>query len=343
MTKVALIFLALVSGLNGFSQSHLDSLDNNEYIERYPNHFFIWPVLKQRKLRFDVKNIRNKELIRFEPNNSYSLGFGAYVFDISFEVAFAIPVNEKSKRVYGESKARDLQINTLSRKWGADLYWQKYRGFYYDNGIFHLGDMPYPQRADITTRNFGFTGLYIFNDSRYSLRSAFNFSERQLKSGGSWILSGTVNSFKLNADSAVIEVQRREEFGQGSAFKELRYTTLSIAPGYAYNFIHKNFFVSGALNLGPAHNWTYYKEEDKEERNDIRFNLFAALRIGIGYNTDRFFGGVSFVTQSRAVRFEELQVRNSSSTFRIMLGYRFREFGVLKKNVWDLPKELSHL
>jgi hypothetical protein len=343
VTKVALIFLALVSGVSGFSQSHPDSLNNNEYIQRYPHHFFLWPVLKQRALRFDVKNTNTKDEIQFEPNNSYSLGFGAYIFDLSFEVTFAIPINEKSKKIYGESKARDLQINTLSRKWGADLYWQKYQGFYYDDGEFRPDDVPYPQRSDITTRNFGFTGLYVFNDTKYSLRSAFNFSERQVKSGGSWLVSGTVNSFKLSADSAVIGPSHRDDFGPGSAFEELRYTTLSIAPGYAYNFIYRNFFASSALMLGPAHNWTYYKEEDKEERNDIRFNLYAGLRLGIGYSTDRFFAGVNFVTQTRAVRFEELQVRSSTSTFRMLIGYRFREFGLLKKNVWELPKELSKL
>lgn len=342
MTKVALIFLAVLSSINAFPHGDEDTL-RNDYIQQYPNHFFLWPVLKQRKLRFDVKNIKTKDEIQFEPNNAYSLGFGAYVFDISFEVTFAIPVNEKSKEIYGDSKARDLQVNTLSKKWGADLYFQKYQGFYYDNGIFRPGDAPYPQRADITTRNFGLTGLYVFNDRKYSLRSAFNFSERQLLSGGSWLISGTLNSFKLEADSAVVEASLRDDLGPGSAFEKLRYTTLSIAPGYAYNFIHKNFFASGALMLGPAHNWTYYKEEDKEERNDIRFNLYAGLRLGIGYSNDRFFAGVNFVTQSRAVRFEDIQVRNSTSTFRMLIGYRFREFGVLKKNVWDLPKELSKL
>jgi hypothetical protein len=67
------------------------------------------------------------------------------------------------------------------------------------------------------------------------------------------------------------------------------------------------------------------------------------MRLGLGYSNDRFFGGINFVMQSRAVRFEDVQVSSSTSTFRFLIGYRFREFGVLKKSIWDLPKELMNL
>lgn len=342
MAKACLIFLFLGVGFNVFSQEKVDSLQN-DFIQRYPDYFFLWPVLKQKRLSFDVANKKDNESVEFKPNNSYTVGLGAYVFDLALEVTFAIPINEKDKETFGESRARDLQINALSRNWGGDLYYQKYTGFYSDDGSFYPEDKPYPQRADITSKNFGLTGVYIFNDEKFSVRSAFNFSERQLKSGGSWLITGTVNSFKLNADSAVVSADYRSSIGQGSDFEELRYTTFSVAPGYAYNFIYKKFFLSGALMLGPAHNWTYYKAEDQPERNDIRVNVFSSTRLGLGYSNDRFFAGINFVMQSRAVRFEDVQVRNSTSTFRFLVGYRFREFGILKKSVWDFPKELLNL
>lgn len=342
MLRACLIFLFAGTTSAVFSQEQVDSL-KDDYIHSYPDHFFLWPVLKQRSLRFTVANRNDNESVVFKPNNSYAVGFGAYVFDLSFEVTFAIPINEKNRTIFGESSARDLQINTLSKKWGADLYYQKYQGFYSDDGSYYPSDKPYPQRSDITTKNFGLTGLYIFNDEKFSVKSVFNFSERQLKSGGSWLLTGTVNSFKLNADSAVVDVVYRDQIGLGSSFDALRYTTFSIAPGYAYNVVYKNFFLSGALMLGPAHNWTYYKMEDESEKNDIRINVFSSLRLGLGYSNDRFFAGINYVMQSRAVRFEDVQVSSSSSTFRFLVGYRFREFGILKKSIWDFPKELLNL
>jgi hypothetical protein len=339
MYKAFVFFLFACTGTETFSQDGVDSLQN-EYIQSYPDYFFVWPVLKQKSLNFNVASRSEDGSIEFKPNNSYTIGMGAYVFDLALEFTFAIPINEKNKAIYGDSRARDLQINALSKNWGGDLYYQKYTGFYSDDGSFYPDGKPYPQRSDITTRNFGLTGLYIFNNERFSARSAFNFSERQLKSGGSWLITGTINSFKLNADSAVVAPDYRNALGKGSDFEELRYTTFSIAPGYAYNFIYKKFFLSAALMLGPAHNWTHFKVEDQPEQNDIRINLFSSTRFGLGYSNDRFFTGINFVMQSRVVRFEEVQVRNSTSTFRFLVGYRFREFGILKKSVWDFPKEL---
>src|SRR5690606_34635883 len=197
-----------------------------------------------------------------------------------------------------------------------------------------------PSRPDITARNTGLTGLYVFNPDRYSLRSAFNFSERQLISGGSLMLTGTINTFKADAEGALTQV---DEPDSGGALMALRYTTLSLAPGYAYTFVRHNFFASGAAMAGPAHNWIYYQKEDNSTIHDIQFNTFASVRLGIGYSTDLFFAGLNFVQQSRTVKFDNLRFTSNTSTFRLLVGFRFRESGILKKNVADLPAELRKI
>src|SRR5690606_4256194 len=257
----------------------------------YPDHFFLWPVLKQRELNFRIRDLEENRSVRYRPNNSYALGVGAYVFDISFELTFAIPLNERNRDVFGKSTARDFQINALSKKWGADLFVQRYHGFYSDVDLNAGTLTTLPSRPDITARNTGLTGLYVFNPDRYSLRSAFNFSERQLISGGSLMLTGTLNTFKADAEGALTQVAEPDS---GGALMALRYTTLSLAPGYAYTFVRHNFFASGAVMAGPAHNWIYYQKEDNSTIHDIQFNTFASVRLGIGYSTDLFFAGLNF-------------------------------------------------
>src|SRR5690606_12053950 len=72
-------------------------------IRSYPDPLFLWPVLKQRSLNFRVRDLGENRALRYKPNNAYTLGVGAYVFDISFELTFAIPVNERDRRIYGKS------------------------------------------------------------------------------------------------------------------------------------------------------------------------------------------------------------------------------------------------
>ncbi|HLT71705.1 MAG TPA: DUF4421 family protein [Cyclobacteriaceae bacterium] len=313
---------------------------NVAHIKSYPDHFFLWPVLKQRELNFRIRDLEENRSVRYRPNNSYALGVGAYVFDISFELTFAIPLNERNRDVFGKSTARDFQINALSKKWGADVFVQRYHGFYSDVDLNAGTLATLPSRPDITARNTGLTGLYVFNPDRYSLRSAFNFSERQLISGGSLMLTGTLNTFKADAEGALTQV---DEPDSGGALRALRYTTLSLAPGYAYTFVRHNFFASGAVMAGPAHNWIYYQKEDNSTIHDIQFNTFASVRLGIGYSTDLFFAGLNFVQQSRTVKFDNLRFTSNTSTFRLLVGFRFRESGILKKNVADLPAELRKI
>lgn len=330
------IFLAiiLVSGYTISAQRAVDSL-RAFYIQEYPNNFFIWPVVKYRSLTFAVRDKSNEnDRVVFKPNNTASVGFGFYLFEVGFELTFAAPVNERQQQIFGETKARDLQLNILTKSWGADVYFQKYSGFYKDD-LRVKGSIEGENRPDISTRNFGISGVYVFNHQKFSLRSAYNYAERQLKKKGSIILYGTINSFKAEADSAMLSTAAQIGLGDGSDFEDIRCTTLSVAPGYSYNYILKKFFVNGTLTVGPAHHWVYYQTEDGAEHYDVSFNATTTLRLALGYNSDRIFGGVGFVVQSRAVTFEDIRFENASNTFRILIGYRFVEKGVLKKRAWD--------
>jgi hypothetical protein len=308
------------------------------YIKNFPDYFFVYPVIKQRSLNFELeKQGQDEALITYKPNNSYSFGLGLYLFELNFELAFAIPVDEKSKDIYGESDARDIQLNVLGRKWGIDVIYQKYSGFYVtESGVDIPPTNPFPQRSDIDSKNIGLTGHYIFNNRKFSFRSAYNFAERQVFSKGSVLLSSSISSFKLNADSSIISDSQKAVFGDGVSFEKLRYTTFSIAPGYTYSMIYKNFFLNGTLSVGPAHHWILYKLENGADKNETAVNSFVAVRIATGYNGERIFGGISFVTQGSNVKFEDARFSNNNGVFKILIGYRFREFGHLKKRVWDL-------
>lgn len=309
--------------------SHHESFSDvrGHYIKRYPDHFWVWPVVKSRSLSFKSENVVTDDQTKFKPNSRTALGAGFYLFEIAAEIAFSIPESETSINQFGESDVRDLQINAIGKFWGLDVYWQRYKGFYLDE---LNGATDFSKRADIQSNNFGLSGFYAFNRTKFSLRSSYNFSERQIHSGGSWMVIGTVNTFKLQGDSTWGDAS------SGSEFLSMRYTTFGLAPGYSYNYIVKKFFVNATLGLGPAHNWLYVKTANGADSNNISINTISIIRLGIGYNSDRFFGGVGFSIQSRHLRIEDTRFSNSTSIVKFMAGYRFREVGILKKRAVDL-------
>ncbi len=324
------------------SQSDDDSV-RSAYIKSYPDHFFLWPVLKQRRLNFEMKNLPDRDRsLTYRSNKPYSLGLGMYLFELGVELTFAVPLAEKSKAIYGESEASDLQLNIFTKKWGLDLFHQKYSGFYIDDPEADLPvNTPYPQRPDIETKNIGLTGNYVFNNKKFSFRSAYNFAERQLRSTGSFVLFSSLRGFKILGDSAILGDAYSSEFGVDSKINRIKATTFSIAPGYTYSLIHKGFFINATLAVGPAHNWLSYQTEGGTSKDDIEFTTFFAVRVALGYNGDQFFGGLSFVNQGSNAKFDSVQLSSSSGTLKILFGYRFREVGFLKKRIGDIPEALG--
>jgi hypothetical protein len=308
------------------------------YIKKFPDHFFLYPVLKQRSLNFQLeKRGGTGSLVTYKPNNAYSFGVGTYLFELGFELTFAVPLEQKTIEIYGQSKARDVQLNVLGRKFGLDAFYQRYSGFYVtDSRVTIPADTPFPQRPDIVSRNTGFTGNYVFNNQRFSFKSSYNFAERQIFSKGSFLLFSSVGSFKLNSDSAIVNKQQRAIFGNDLAFTKLKFATFSIAPGYTYSIVFNNFFLNGTLSVGPAHHWITYKIDGGADHHETAINSFVAARLALGYNGERFFGGISFLSQGSNVKFGTSQFSNNNGSFKILIGYRFREFGILTKRVWDM-------
>lgn len=351
--RYLVLLCVLVGGCPLFAQEDVefttsaaskDSL-REQYIKSYPDHFFIWPVLKQRKLDFDVKTIggSRRETLGYKANKPFSFGVGMYLFELGFELAFAVPLDQQSIDIYGESKVRDVQLNILGKKWGIDAYYQKYKGYYVDDPATKVpAGLPYPQRGDIASRNLGVSVNYTFNYNKFSFRSSYNFAESQLRSAGSFILFATINAFRAEGDSAIMGQPYFDKFGNAAYIQNIRVTTLGVAPGYTYSLIHQGFFLNGTLAIGPAHNWLSYQREDGTEKNDIRFNAYIAARLSLGYNGDRFFGGLTFMNSGRNAKFDAVEMTNANSSFKIIMGYRFREFGFLRHRVWDLPKLLMN-
>ena len=332
---IAVAFVFSIVLKTSFAQDSSDSI-RSKYVQRFPNYFFLWPVIKQRSTSFDVKNQANQKLT-YKPNGDYGLGFGMYIFEIGFEVTFSVAPKPSSQAIYGHSKSSDLQLNVLGKSFGLDLFTQHYSGFYLTDSNKPVSPgTPYPERPDISVWNTGMNGIYIFNKNKYSLRAAYNFSERQLHSGGSFVLTGTVNTFSLRADSAVYGSKYSSTFGTTGDFVKLDYTTLSVAPGYAHTWVFKNlFFINASLSIGPANHWLNYQSA-AGSKSEIKLNSFADFRLAFGYNSDKFFTGISYIAQSRNIKYDQLEFTSTNSTFKMVIGYRFKEFGILKYRAWDL-------
>src|SRR5690606_41469579 len=52
------------------------------YIKGFPDYFFLYPVLKQRSLNFELAERGGGSVLTYRPNNTYNLGMGVYLFEL---------------------------------------------------------------------------------------------------------------------------------------------------------------------------------------------------------------------------------------------------------------------
>ncbi len=318
--------------------------DTTYYYKKYFDHFAVSGVVKQKNFDFTLRGTTGAGNFRktFNPNNSYSTGIALYVFDVNIELTAGIPISQRSIERFGKTSTRDLQLNLITHRLGLELYSQRYVGFYVtDPTINIISPQPFPFRPELESRNTGFSAVYIFNSKRYSLPATYNFADQQLKSSGSFIIQSSLNSWKLNIDSALIGKHLVDDFGAGAAIVNGNFTSFDLGPGYAQNIIYKGFFLNLTLFLAPSHTWIRYREDDRPNKYDIHLNFSSGVRAAVGYNSDVFFTGLSLSNQSKIFTVDDTELINNRSSIKFVLGFRFREKGIMKKSAMDLiPQSL---
>jgi hypothetical protein len=339
---ILILFLSLTTEVSAqFRNDSLQAITYDSirslYIKDFPNKFYIKPILTVRNLNLEfIDANKNADKITYLPSSSNYFGLGLYLFQIGVELSFKLPQDDVKKPAekFGKTKAIDFQSNIYTKRWGADIAYQRYSGLYLDNPGSHLDNFQpgdnFPQRPDLTLRNFQLNTFYIFNHKKFSYRSAYNQADRQLKSAGSMLLGMFFSAYKYTSDSTLIPERDQAAYPNNENIRQGRIATIALFPGYTYTLTYHKFYLNTSLSIGPAHLWTKYNVDDFE-KEDISIRPIYNIRAALGYNSDKFFGGITLVNQFVSAKIDNLEVNGAFGNVKIFLGLRFNEAGVLKK------------
>ena len=321
---------------------YLDSLSRAQYVQRFPDYFFIWPVVKQRATSFVLQSLSDpSKKLTYSPNIKTHAGLGFYLFEVGFQFVVAIPQPPSSVEEYGKSNSLDLQANIVGKNWGVDLGTENYKGYYIEDSSNPIpSGVPKIQRRDIETWNTGLTGFFFFDRRRFSVRATYNFYERQLKKAGSFVLMGHANRFVYESDALVYDIASEAYFGSEGNFNKMNFSTLAFAPGYGYNYVIKNWFLAATAAVGPSFQ-TFNYGVDKINHSVFEIRPYLNWRIATGFNSERFFAGVTYSYQTLEADYANINYTNRNGSLRIAVGYRFREVGVLRKRAVEFMKPKS--
>lgn len=303
------------------------------YVKDY-SHILTTRIYTSTKFnKMELGGLKGAKPLIFRPNNKFNFGVGASYRALTLNIGVGIPGLNKDQDKYGETHYFDAQANIYTQRWATNLFLQRFKGYYV--GTYtkeELGwqqDTEYPTRPDIVEYNVGVSTVHIFNNDRFSYRAAFNQDAWQRKSQGSFLAGGYLTYFHLRADSSLVPARLSGVFHPGLQLRRGGFVDLGPSIGYAYTLVIKeHVFLTGSLvlcgGLSIQRAVTAALEGNEVLKTNAGFGWHGQLRAGAGYNSARYYAGMSFNQENIGYLLED---RNrfswSVGNFRINFVKRF--------------------
>ncbi|MCM5662366.1 DUF4421 family protein [Galbibacter mesophilus] len=288
-----------------------DSLQKSEYIQTFPNQLAmkVSYVITENRFSYNQKEDgQNREFKAF-PNKKNRILLGIQYRAIEANIGISpsgLPGNRTSDSI--DSKIYNLNAKGFYKGWIQTLTIYHQRGFTLEeNG--EIREAPF-----LETNKFAGSTAYSFNED-FSFRATIGQKEKQLKSVGSVLYKVSYDYTNFVLESSGFE-------------NNVNALNLGITPGYYYNYVFsENLFLAAGVDVGFGLNYNDFGD------NSIVSSVFLlGGSATLGFNYDRFFGGV----------YTNLSMRNYQGSNRIKLndnirfveffiGYRFKAPKILDK------------
>lgn len=309
----------------GFCFSGLAQEQDSTHILDYSDKLLlrVYTVTKVNSL--SIINDEDGRAIELLPNGNTSIGVGFNYKKLGLGLAFSPPKSSESNRKFGKTQRLDIQGSMYSNKFGADGYFQLYKGYYNSNPeefIEWTSDVR-PQLPDMRVLSIGGVGFYIFNSDKYSYRAAFVRDEIQTKSAGSFLLGTFVNFDESKTDNGFVPQQFPDSVRNVIDIKEFQNLALGVSVGYAHNFVAKDKFIFGIAVL-PGFGYQKVSVLDLDEAKGAEEQPAAQLllRSALGYEHKHLFLGLTGSVNFRGIDFGPYDFRLATEQFRFIIGKR---------------------
>ena len=297
---------------------------DSTYISNHGDKFIFKLIGVNKFNYFRIKDSNEKSSARYRPDRKINLGFGMAYKWFAFDLTFNFGIGEDSN--FENSRYLDLSGTIFSSKQFVSASYQYYFG-YQMNKFTGISSEEFPEspiRDDIRSTFFGLQYFFAFNYDKFSLKAPFIHNEVQKKSAGSFLLGAGIGLYSLGADSTIIPSEFYNDFNEKLYLTDLNANIVTLSYGYIYTFIwKKHFYATLSLIPGLGVNFGDYKTDFRELYKTHMFLGFKTMN-SIGYNSDRFFGGIQITGDLFNTRIDKgLNVYTGHGKSKLFIGYRF--------------------
>ena len=299
-------------------------------------------VMAQTTLTDDYFTIFGKDgnLVSFSPSGKLKLGpffgwrwlFFGYVFNVN-----TIQLSAKNLDINTTLYTPAIAVDVIYRQLG-DGYTLRFMNNGEHDATAKLKGLEVDGlNIDIMSIN----AYYVLNKRRYSHQAAFNQTNRQLHSAGSWIfgtgynrcsVSMDWNAFKKQVKKVTNNDERYIINDSSLVFNKISYRSIPLAFGYGYNWAFAKNWLLGTQALGA---FSYMWSNGNRYSNSItikdvvknftfsNFTFDGTLRLGLVWNNAKWFAGASAIYHTYHYHQNNLQANNIFGQLNFYVGYNF--------------------
>ena len=318
----------LVNAIEHLSDYFLNRHQDTNYIGNYSNELALKFQTLGKFNSFTLKDQTNQSTLKYFPVRDLRLGIGIAYKYFAFDINVGLGLEKNS--VIEDFRSFDFRARLYTSKQYLNAFLQYYQGYRisdFDN-ISISPNNPQAIRNDVRTIHMGLQYLYALNYTKFSLKAPFVFNELQRKTAGSFLFGANFNILVIDGDSSLIPVNIQPEFGPQLHVHDLNNLSLGISAGYMFTYVFKEkFFATVSLIPGLVYNNGDYSITARQEL-PRQLNGQIKSMNSLGYNSRRFFTGVTFETEGYWIKISEKQrTEVSHGSASIFVGYRFKNNG----------------
>jgi hypothetical protein len=218
---------------------------------------------------------------------------------------------------------KKFEFNFNCARFNADLYYNENTGGTYLRrfGNYDQGRWFKKQFPGLSFRSAGIDLYYIFNNYKYSMGAAYNFSRIQVRSAGSFIGGITISTHDVKVDFNKLPSSILEYYTGDIYNYRFRYNDFCFLLGYGYNWVFAKNFLFNITAL-PSIGYKHCLQSCTGGKDDI-FSLNVKGKMGITYNYGDIFSSLSGKIDGHWFAKPHYNFFNSVENVALTLGVRF--------------------
>ncbi len=273
----------------------------------------------------DSKNSGAATPLKYQPNSGSRTALTLFYSQFSLTGSVPNNLDEKIIQDKGTSRVEDYQFRFYHKYGTWDFFYQKYQGYFIDNSSdvdpTYTGSARL-KRPDLKTSHVGIQYFYIPYPENYSLGGTFDQNIRQIASGGSLFYSGYIGEHSIGAQSPLVPAALAAPYGSLANFKEGHFQNIRAGIGYGYTAVIYKFYLGfiAGVSLG--------QQQQKFDLVTESFDRWVPsngsnLRVGLGYNGEKYFSGIQYIMDNTAIPFNEYMLGLTTGEYKLFFGSRF--------------------